>query len=296
MEGEEHYLKAGRIAAEVMEKGLGKIKEGAKLLDLAEYVEGAIKEKGGEVAFPVNISINHIAAHYTPDAWDESVFNDGDLVKLDLGAHVKGHIADTAKSVFVGEGDYKIIEASEKGLEVAIDMIKPGATTDKIGAAIQEAIEGMGFHPIQNLTGHKLSPYNLHSGVLVPNIKTRHGDVINEGDVYAIEPFATDGVGQVMDDKNAIIFKYLQNRPLRMKEARIILNHVRKNYATLPFAERWIAKLVPRFKLQQTLRQLTYSKAFYAYHILKEKEHGMVSQAEHTVMVTEDGCVVTTRK
>jgi methionyl aminopeptidase len=222
------------------------------------------------------------------------VFKKGQLVKLDLGVHLEGHIADIARSKWVGGGDEKIIVAAEKALENAIEIIRPGVTTDEIGAVVEETITSYGFKPVENLTGHMLKPYNLHGGVLIPNVKTRHGDVLKEGDVFAMEPFATDGAGRVMDDNRAIIFKYLQDRPLRMKEARVILEHVKKNYATLPFAERWIAPLVPKFKLNQALRQLAFTKAIYAYHILKERARGMVSQAEHTVMVTEDGCIVTT--
>ena len=172
MEGEEHYLKAGRIAAEVMEKGLGKIKEGAKLLDLAEYVEGAIIEKGGKLAFPVNISLNDHAAHYSPDAWDETVFNDSDLVKLDLGVHVEGHIADTARSVFVGEGEPKIIDAAEAALEV-----------------------GRGHHPVLPVLRRAvlgLEEPRHHVGVLV------HGARIQVQGVQVEDPFISL-VGAVQD-------------------------------------------------------------------------------------------------
>lgn len=290
------YAKAGVIAAEVMDAGLEKIGSGVKLLDVAEFVEKLTVEKGAVPAFPCNISINDRAAHYTPVADDKTVFNEGDLVKLDLGVHVEGHIADIAKSVAVDEGSNDLIKASEKALETAIGMIKPGVNTSDLGAKIEETIKDAGFLPISNLTGHKLAMYNLHGGMIIPNVKTTHADTINEGDVLAIEPFATDGVGRVVDENDALIFKYLSDRPLRMKESRIILNFAKSNYGTLPFAERWISDLVPKFKLNSALRQLAYSKAIYAYHILREKDRGMISQAEHTIRVTSDGCEVLTRR
>ncbi len=288
------YRKAGGIAARVMDAGLKEVKGGKKLLDIAEHVEGAIREEGAEPAFPCNISVNEVAAHYSPQAWDASTFKKGDLVKLDVGVHLEGYIADIAKTVVVGGGKNKLIKAAEKALEGAIDLIKPGVSTKEVGALVEETISNYGFRPISNLTGHKLGRWNLHSGTLVPNVKTRHGDEIKEGDVYAIEPFSTDGFGRVIDDANAIIFRYLQDRPQRMREARIILKHVRENYGSLPFAERWVSHLVPRFKLNHALRQLVYTKALYAYHILKEKERGLVAQAEHTVIVEKDGCEITT--
>ncbi|RLG59260.1 MAG: type II methionyl aminopeptidase, partial [Candidatus Hydrothermarchaeota archaeon] len=142
--------------------------------------------------------------------------------------------------------------------------------------------------------GHQLQRWRLHGGMFIPNVKIRGGEEIKEGDVIAIEPFATNGFGRVVDQSEAIIFRYLQDRPLRMKEARVILQYAKENFNTLPFAERWVANLVPRFKLSQALRQLIYSKAIHAYHILREKNKGIVSQAEHTVIVTKEGYEVTT--
>lgn len=290
----ERYRKAGKIAAEVLQEGLKKIQPDVKLIEVANFVEELIRQKGASPAFPCNISVNEVAAHYSPTAWDESAFKKGDLVKLDVGVHVEGFIGDTAKTIVVGGGEHRLIASAEKALEKAIQIAKSGARTDQMGEAAEAAIKSFGFLPVSNLTGHQLSPWNLHGGELVPNVKTRHGAELKEGDVFAIEPFATDGAGRVVDDANAIIFRYLRDRPLRMKEARDILEYVKANYATLPFAERWLAHLVPRFKLNQALRQLVYSGALHAYHILKEKNRGLVAQAEHTVIVKKDGCEITT--
>jgi methionyl aminopeptidase len=294
MKEKEKYLEAGRIAAEVMDEGYREIKEGVKLLDLANYVEKLIYEKGAKPAFPCNISVNSVAAHYSPDAWDETVIKKSDLVKLDLGVHVNGYIADIARSKIVGGNKSDLIKAAEEALENVIEAIKPGVTTSELGEAVEKTIESYGYRPIVNLTGHMLTRWNLHGGITIPNIKTTSGETLKEGQVFAIEPFATDGEGRVVDEPNAIIFRYLQDRPLRIKEAREILKYVKDNYNTLPFAERWIAHLVPRFKLNQALRQLVFTKAIYAYHILREKKRGLVSQAEHTVIVTKNGCEVTT--
>lgn len=289
------YKEAGRIAVEAMDMGVEKIQEGMALKDLANQIEEFIMKKETKPAFPVNISINERAAHYTPSAWDDSVFSSGQMVKLDLGVQVEGYIADIARTKIVGgKGDEKLVEASREALFRAIEIIKPGVTTSQIGEVIENTIKDMGYRPISNLTGHMLSKNSLHGGVTIPNIKTPHADTLHEGEVFAIEPFATDGEGTVHDEKDALIFKYLGDRPLRLREARIVQDYVKNNFGSLPFAERWVSRLVPRFKLNQALRQLVYSKSIYAYHILKEKSGGTVSQAEHTVIVTEDGCEVTT--
>ncbi len=293
-EAYENYVKAGEIAKRVMREALKRIKAGEKLLDLANFVETEIKERGAEPAFPVNISVNDIAAHYSPTAWDDSTFAEGDLVKLDIGVHIDGYIADIAKSIVVGGDKNELIRASEEALQRAIEVIKPGIKTNEIGAVVEETIKSYGFKPVENLTGHKLGRYSLHGGITIPNIKTRHGDVLREGDVFAIEPFATSGFGRVVDESEAIIFRYLKDRPLRLKESRLILAYVKENFGALPFAERWIAHLAPKHKLHFALRELAYSGAIYAYKILREKQRCAVSQAEHTVIVTSDGCEVTT--
>jgi len=294
-EAYQRYKEAGNIARKVIEEGLDGIEEDENLLDVAERVEGRISELGAKPAFPVNISVNDIAAHYSPTAWDDTLFAPGDLVKIDVGVHVNGYIADVAKSKVVGGGESKIIEAAEEALESAIDIIHPGTTTSEIGEAVEKTIRSYNFKPIENLTGHKLDRYSLHGGTTIPNIKTRHEDTIYEGDVYAIEPFSTSGYGRVVEQQEAIIFKYLKDRPLRTRDSRKLLKHVKKNYRSLPFAERWLAKLLPRHKLYIALRQLTQTGAFYAYNILREKERGPVAQAEHTIIVTSNGCEVTTR-
>ncbi len=290
---QEQYKKAGKTAAEVMKEGLKTVKVGAKLLDVANDIEDLIQKKGAHPAFPVNISINAVAAHYSPDAWDETTFKKGDLVKVDLGVHIDGYIADIAKSKILG-GNSELIKASSEALQSAIDAIKPGIMTNEVGALIEDTIKGYGFRPISNLTGHQLRRWNLHGGTIIPNVNTTHGILIEEGNVFAIEPFATDGAGIVVDERNAIIFRYLCDRPIRMKDARNLLKYVKENFGSFPFAERWVSQLMPRFKLNQALRQLIFSKSIYAYHILREKDRGIVSQAEHTVIVTKDGCEVTT--
>jgi len=296
MTGDDKYREAGRIAAEVMDAAYKKVKEGARLLEVADYAEGLIVEMGARPAFPLNISINERAAHYTPDVDDPSVFESGDLVKLDIGVHIDGYIGDIARSKAIGGGHKELIAAAEGALENAISAVKPGVKTNEIGGIVEKTIKDFGFLPVSNLTGHMLTEWNLHGGTVVPNVRTMTGYTFREGDVFAIEPFSTDGAGRVVDETNAMIFRYIQDKPLRMQEARNILTHVKEKYSTLPFAERWVAGLVPRFKLGLALRQLVSSKSIHAYHILKEKEGGLVAQAEHSIRVTSGGCEILTEK
>lgn len=291
----EKLLKAGEIAKEIKKEVLHLIKPGASLYEIAEFVEKRTIELGGKPAFPCNLSINEIAAHYTPYNGDKAVLKEGDYLKVDLGVHVDGYIADTAFTVRVGmEGD-DLIEASKEALENAIAVIKAGVRINEIGKVIEETIRGHGFNPIVNLSGHVIERYKLHTGISIPNIYRPHDNYeLKEGDIVAIEPFATIGAGQVIETPPTLIYMYIRDRPVRLPQARTLLSYVKKNFSTLPFAYRWLQNLMPEVQLKLALIQLEKAGAFYGYPILKEIRGGLVSQAEHTVIVEKDGVLVTT--
>ncbi|GBE56114.1 MAG TPA: type II methionyl aminopeptidase [Euryarchaeota archaeon] len=296
MAGDDKLRDAGSIAAQVMDGAYKKVKEGARLLEVADYAEALIVEMGARPAFPMNISINERAAHYTPDVGEQTVFEKGDLVKLDIGVHVDGYIGDIARSKAIGGGHKELIAAAEAALENAVSAVKPGVRTNEVGGIVEKTIKDFGLLPVSNLTGHMLTEWNLHGGTVVPNVRTMTGYKFRVGDVFAIEPFSTNGAGRVVDEASAMIFRYLADKPLRMREARTILAYAKENFSTLPFAERWVAGLVPRFKLGLALRQLVSSKSLHAYHILRECERGLVAQAEHSIRVTNSGCEILTEE
>lgn len=304
---DEMYEKSGKIVAQVREKAAEMVKEDLKVLDLIKFTEQEIKNLGGEIAFPCNISINEVTAHYTSPSNDKTVLKNGDLVKIDLGAHVDGYIADSAVSVIVGGEEnlnslsedemqlqIKIIETVNHALENAISTVKDGITVGKIGEVVEETVTAQNLKPISNLTGHSMERYILHSGLSIPNVKEENSHKIHEGDVLAIEPFVTNGVGMVTDKKDAYIFRFLRDRPLRMAHARKLLGEIAQNYRSLPFAGRWLEESTKNRQFNLILRNLISSRAIYPYHVLKEKSNARVAQAEHTVIVEPDGCQITT--
>ncbi|WP_297506923.1 type II methionyl aminopeptidase [Thermococcus sp.] len=295
MDEREALIKAGEIARRVKEEVVELIKPGARLYDIAEFVERRIAELGGKPAFPCNLSINSNAAHYTPYRGDETALNEGDYLKLDLGVHVEGYIADTALTFRVGMEEDELMEASREALENAIATVRAGVKIREIGKAIEETIRGKGFNPIVNLSGHKIERFKLHAGVSIPNVY-RQADTyeLKEGDVIAIEPFATTGAGQVIEVPPALIFMYVRDRPVRSAQARRLLMHIKREYKTLPFAYRWLQGFMPEGQLKLALSQLDRAGAIYSYPILREVRGGMVSQFEHTVIVEKDGAYITT--
>jgi methionyl aminopeptidase len=281
------YFAAGKILSEVRKETVKKVKLGETLLSVADFAENLIREKGGEPAFPVNISRNDEAAHYTPSIDDKTVFGN-DMVKLDIGVHIDGYIADTAITVDLS-GHPELVKASETALKKAIKFIHAGVNTADIGGVIEEAITSFGYKPIVNLTGHGLAQYIQHAPPSIPNKRVPHGVVLEEGDIIAIEPFATDGAGKIHDAGNAEIYHLVAERPVRHPSARKLLKDIEK-YKTLPFAKRWLGD-----RIDFALLQLVKAQIVQPYPILKEIAGGLVSQAEHTVFITEDGCEVITK-
>ncbi len=290
----EAYRKAGKLVAEVREQARPLVKPGVTLLEVAEMVEELITQRGAKPAFPCNISVNEITAHYSPPADDDTTIKEGDMVKVDVGAHVDGYIGDTAFTIATGEKQ-ELVQTAERALEAEIAAIKPGIDVGELGRIVEETATAAGFKPIHNLTGHSLARWNLHAGLTVPNVKGETGEKLSVGDVVALEPFVTDGAGYVEDQQKVYILRYLYDRPVRLRMARELLRDVKRAYDGLPFAERWLAKKMSKLRLELTLRELVGVGSLWPYHVLAERAEGKVAQAEHTVIVTEDGCEVTTR-
>ena len=300
------YIKAGKIVSDIRGEASKMIKDGTLVIDLVEYVESEILKSGAEIAFPCNVSINEIAAHYTSPANDETKFKAGDMVKLDLGAMVDGYIADSAITV-IADGNIdenytqdeinlheEIVEASAAGLEAAISTVRAGVEVSKIGAAVHEAIAEYHLNPIFNLTGHSLEQNNLHAGISIPNYDNHDGYVLDEGQAIAIEPFATNGEGIVNDAPGNYIFSYIANKPFRMISTQKVLKYIQQNNPYVPFSGRWITDEFGVRRGNIALKQLSDAMAIYPYAPLREKKDCFVSQKEHTVIVEKEGCTVTT--
>jgi len=283
------YREAGALARRVLRRGAGLVKEGSSLLEMVEETENMVTEEGALLAFPLNVSFNEAAAHDTAMPGDERTFARGDLVKVDLGVHIDGYIADTAMTVDLGDHG-ALVEASRAALEAAIAAVRPGITAGELGEAIQATIEEHGYRPVANLTGHGLDRYNLHTRPTIPNIAMTGGTVIEEGMVFAIEPFATTGSGKVGEATRVEIYKQIAVRPARLPSAKRILEAARPRRG-LPFSRRW----VPGDKVEIGLATLVRAGILHPFPMLHDVPGSFVSQAEHTLIVTDAGCEVTTR-
>jgi len=292
----EKFRRAGKIAAEVRSYAEGIVREGVKVLDICEGVEEEIRRRGAKPAFPCNVDVDWVAAHYTSPLDDASCIPPNSLVKVDVGVHVDGYIGDTAVTVCLNPEHLAMKQATDEALQAAIKVVKAGVRFSAVGTAVQSVIERYGFKVIRNLTGHGISRYIIHTGKPVPNISSLISFKAEDGEVCALEPFATTakGEGQVVDGDAAYIYRIIKEKQPKTADTRKLFDHIKENYRTLPFAQRWIYKAFPEESTPATFERLIREKFIRGYPVLVEAKRGLVAQSEHTILVTRDGCEILT--
>ncbi len=323
---------AGHVARRTLEGIKGEIVAGKQWSEVIDSAERFIRRHGGKAAFPVTISVNDMAAHYTsnteltpPEDFEgEMIFQKGDLVKLDVGVHIKGALGDNALTIEVGNGGEHTeqIRAAKEARDAAIEKMHPGTPWHVVGEAAQQASVDAGFEPIRNLSGHKMERWNLHSGVSIPmyacgpNNPSYKGEV-EAGGVYAVEPFNTTGneglIENVPPRHSSNIYritgdvqwrKALAKKKLKPLGAQLARN-LEERYNTLPFAERWAFPMLTKpfpdadeesriSKWKALMKKLISIRFIETYHVLRCVDGGNVGQFEHTVYVTDGGPEVLT--
>ena len=279
----EDFKKSGEISRKAREYAEEITVVGMKHIDLVEKIEEKIRKLGGKPGFPVDVSINSMAAHQTPNVGDEKVLEKGQVVKVDIGAHYNGCVTDNAVTVLLGAHEWKNLKkAADEALKAAIEQCKTGNPIRNIGKAIVEAISAHGYNSIANLSGHGIGEWIVHDAPTIPNYDNGDNTPLKEGQTIAIEPFATDGVGAVKDGKGDGVYRLLQRKPVRLDSVRKVLDYVEKEFKTLPFSPRWLTHLQ---NYQFAVRTLEQEGVITQYTELPEKSGGMVSQAEKRVMI-----------
>ena len=286
----EDFVKAGKIASQAREYGRKLIKPGVSLLEVSDKVESKIESLGGGFGFPTQISRNVIAAHYCAHPNDETLFKEGDLVKLDLGVHINGSIADTACTIDLGDNN-ELLEASKNALQNAIKILKPGLPIGQIGRVVQDTITDAGFSPVKNLCGHGVGKFIVHKEPSIPNFDNGDPTELFDGQIIAIEPFASSGVGIIHEVEPASVFMQVASKSVRNPITRSILKQI-QSYNNLPFTNRWLTKDFSEVKVNFALRDLLQNNVIRSYGPLKEKK-GLVSQHEHTIIIREKPIVTT---
>ncbi|HIH40693.1 MAG TPA: type II methionyl aminopeptidase, partial [Halobacteria archaeon] len=221
-------------------------------------------------------------------AGEETVFTD-EVVKLDAGSHIDGYVADMAVTIDLSGRYEDLKKSAEDALNEVIKIVRAGITTKEIADVIDETISSYGYKPVSDLTGHGLEQYNAHSDPSIPNKHIKDGVTLEYGQVIAVEPFATDGIGKTKKSSFIEIYQLIRPKPVRLESMRQLMNEIER-YKTLPFAKRWLSS--PSDVL---INKLVNEDIIHPFNLLKEKSGGLVAQAEHTLIVLDDGCEVTTR-
>ncbi|MFB6491166.1 MAG: type II methionyl aminopeptidase [Thermoproteus sp. AZ2] len=277
------HIEAGEVLHKALKYAMDIIHPGMPVIELCQRVEERIIAQGARPAFPVNVGINEVAAHYTATRGDKLVIPNNAVVKIDAGAHKDGYIVDAAVTVSLGTNAYDgIVKAAREALRAAYESLRPGVKAWQIGEVIESRIKSFGYRPIYNLTGHRIEQYNLHAGDVVPNYGDRTASqALRPGDVYAIEPFATNGKGYVKDLNKITIYRLIRTK---LKGKQEYLDNIYRVARTLPFSPRWFPEIPEEFFAEAASRG-----ALYGYEVLVEEAGGVVAQFEDTFVIEEDG-------
>jgi methionyl aminopeptidase len=290
------YQKAGKIAREVRQEIRKTLKEGMPIIEICEKVEGMTRQKGGKPAFPCNVSINEVAAHYTSPPGDTNIIPDKAVVKVDIGVHVDGYIADTATTICFDPEYDDMVDTAEQALARAVEILRPGLSMARFGSEIQKTIKTRGYKPISNLTGHLIRRYIIHAGKSLPNSFNLSTSRVKEGEIYGVEPFVTvpSATAHVEDIPQKCIFRFQKNKSIKNSAAKEILSYIKQNFLTLPFTERWLTKFSTIDNYKSVFSELLKSKAVIGYPVFVEASRKTVAQAEYSILIEKDGCSVLT--
>ena len=297
------YKKSGQILAQSLEYALSITKPGAKLVDIADKVESLIRKNSAQPAFPVNISINEIAAHYSPVIFDDLTIPEKSIVKIDAGVHVNGYITDAARTIVFDEKWEQMKQLARKALDKALAIISPGTTVYEVGETVEKAISKEGFKPIFNLSGHSLAQYSLHDGLSIPNynvpkrMRNKSQIFFKAGRAYAVEPFVTTGKGRVKDDRDMTIYRQfreinIEKLPRKVREG---YKYINDNFHKMPFSPRWLFN--ENFEVEEVediMNDLLNRNIVYGYSVLVESTGAPVTQAEETIFVGKNKTYILT--
>ena len=283
------FRRAGTIAAEARDWAFAHVEPGARMRDVLEGTESLIRERGGEPGFPAQSSRNAIAAHYCSAPDDETRYEVGDCVKVDIGVHIDGYVADTAATKDLSDdGRWQaLIDASAAALEAAIGLAGPGALIPKMGGAIERTIVDAGYEPIRSLTGHGLGRWLVHTKPQIPNVAHRGAARLHEGMVIAIEPFATTGRGTIVEQGQPEVFM-LAGQPLETEGIDPDLLESIVAWNGLPIARRYFQEHADA-DVSRAFALLARQGVLVLYPPLVVADEAMVAQTEHTLYVGADG-------
>lgn len=289
------FIQAGKLANQVRQFGKSLIQKGASYNDVIRQINQKIVDLGARAAFPPQIALNEVAAHFLPQPDEDIIFSD-QVVKLDVGICYQGAIGDCAVTVDLSGKHQILIDAAESALMNAEKSLKVGMPVREIGKIIEDTIVSYGLSPIRNLAGHGLGYYKVHMPPMIPNYNDRSTAVIKPGMTFAIEPFATNGKGSIYDAGNPTIFSFVRARPIPLSVNRQLISHI-KSFSGLPFSlHDLMMGGLSLLEVRRNVSELLKAKVLEGYAPLIDEGHGLVAQAENSVLVDKSGQILITTR
>ena len=284
------FLRAGKIASEVRAFGKTLIVKGASYNQVITKINKKIKDLGAKPAFPPQIALNNVAAHFLPHPNEDIIFLD-QVVKVDVGVCFNGAIGDCAVTIDLSGKQQSLIDAAENALLAAEKILKVGLPLGMIGKTIEGTIAQYGYRPIRNLAGHGLGPYLIHTAPQIPNYASGQQECITPLMTFAIEPFATNGKGYVHEQGQAMIFCQVKKGPIPLAYPKVFMDAICA-FEGLPFALHELLELgISHNQVKAFLKSLVRTGFLCGYPALVEEERCFVAQAENSVLIDESGQV-----
>lgn len=305
---------AAQIVNELMVTLVNECKPDVKVLDICEMGDQLLLEKTLKVfkkekemkkgiAFPTCLSVNNCICHMSPLKSDpEILMKDGDLVKIDLGAHVDGYAAVLAHSFVVGATkDNKVtgrkadvITAAHLASEAAMRMVKPGNENMKVTEAVQKVAESFKCKPIEGMLSHQLKQHIIDGEKAIIQNPTEAQRKEHERcefdvhEVYAVDVLVSsgEGKGREQDAKTTVYKRKDTIYNLKMKASRQFFSEVEKKFSTMPFT---IRALEEEKKAKMGVVECVKHGLVEPFNVLWERDGEFVAQFKYTLLLMPNG-------
>ncbi|XP_022218714.1 proliferation-associated protein 2G4 [Drosophila obscura] len=308
------YKLAGEIVNKTLKAVIGLCVADASAREICTQGDNLLTEETGKVykkekdlkkgiAFPTCLSVNNCVCHFSPAKNDpDYTLKAGDVVKIDLGAHIDGFIAVAAHTIVVGaSADQKIsgrhadvILAAYWSVQAALRLLKSGANNYAITDAVQQISESYKCKPIEGMLSHELKQFKIDGEkTIIQNPseaqrKEHEKCTFDTYEVYAIDVIVSsgEGVGREKDTKVSIYKKSEENYMLKLKASRALLAEVKTKYGNMPFN---IRSFEEETKARMGVVECVSHKMIEPFQVLYEKPTEVVAQFKHTILLMPNG-------
>ncbi|KAK4759383.1 hypothetical protein SAY87_022514 [Trapa incisa] len=317
------YKGAAEIVNKALQLVISECKPKAKIVDVCEKGDSFIREQTANmyknvkrkiergVAFPTCISVNNTVCHYSPLASDDTILEEGVILKIDMGCHIDGFIAVVAHTHVLQEGPVKgraadVIAAANTAAEVALRLVRPGKKNKDVTEAIQKVATAYDCKIVEGVLSHQLKQFVIDGNKVVlsvSNPETRVDEAeFEENEVYAVDIVVSTGDGKpkLLDEKQTTIYKRAvdRNYHLKMKASRFIFSEINQKFPIMPFSARLekcltfyllFCRVLEEKRARLGLVECVNHDLLQPYPVLHEKPGDLVAHIKFTVLLMPNG-------